>query len=110
MGARGARATAGDADNRVSRVGSHDNYVPYVAAFRKASTNFVEGQNVAIEYRWADGQYDRIAELATELVRLQVAIIAVPKPLVRCGKFSWSVCLEQGIRRRRASATGKVGR
>ena len=51
-------------------VGSRDNYAPYVAAFRKGldESGFVEGQNVAIEYRWAEGQYDRMAELAAELV------------------------------------------
>lgn len=37
---------------------------------------YVEGQNLAIEYRYADGQYDRLAGLAAELVRRQVAILA----------------------------------
>ena len=51
--------------------GALDNYVLYLAAFRKglAETGFVEGQNVAIEYRWAEGQYERMAQLADDLVR-----------------------------------------
>ena len=48
-----------------------------VAAFRKglAESGFVAGQNVAIEYRWAEGRYDRLSSLATELVNMRVAAI-----------------------------------
>src|SRR6266480_4820601 len=49
----------------------------YVAAFHKglASTGFVEGRNVAIEYLWAEGHNDRLPALAAEFVRRGVAII-----------------------------------
>jgi putative tryptophan/tyrosine transport system substrate-binding protein len=50
----------------------------YLTAFRQGvrETGYVEGQNVAIEYRWAQDQYDRLSDLAAELVRKQVTVIA----------------------------------
>jgi putative tryptophan/tyrosine transport system substrate-binding protein len=41
---------------------------------------FVEGQNIALEYRWADGQYDRLPAMAAELVRRPVTLIAAQAP------------------------------
>ena len=56
---------------------SFESYADRVAAWRRGlkETGFVEGQNVAIEYRSADGQYDRVRALADDLVRRQVAVI-----------------------------------
>ena len=58
--------------------GSPAEYAPMVAAFREGlkELGYVEGENVAIEFRWAEGKYERLSALGTDLVRRQVAAIA----------------------------------
>ena len=57
---------------------SPDKYGYLVQAFRQGlnETGYVEGRNVTIEYRWAEGQYDRLPALAADLVRRRVTVIA----------------------------------
>jgi putative ABC transport system substrate-binding protein len=62
------------------RNGTAEANARYVAAFRKglSETGYVEGQNVTVEYHWLEGSYDRLLELMADLVRRQVAVIAIP--------------------------------
>ena len=61
---------------------SADGYAIPARAFRQGlkDTGYVEGENIAIEYRWAESQYDRLPALAADLVRRKVDVIAANSP------------------------------
>jgi putative ABC transport system substrate-binding protein len=84
---RAARAQQGAKDTAMPVVGflsgTSPGAIPHlVAAFRRglAETGFVEGENVAVDYRWAEGRYDRLSALAAELVRRPATLIVALGP------------------------------
>jgi putative ABC transport system substrate-binding protein len=63
-------------------------YAAYVQAFIRglAETGYTVGENVAIEYRWADGHYDRIPDMVDDLVRHRVTVLAPNTPAAHAAK------------------------
>ena len=75
----GPLAAAAQPAGKVYRIGflgggSPSGYAPHVAALRLGLQNhgYVEGKNLTLELRWAEGRYDRLPALAAELIRLNV--------------------------------------
>ena len=71
-------------------VGSRDAFGHVAEALRQglAEVDFVEGRNLAIEYRWAEGQLDRLPALVADLMRRQIAVFVGNTPAVQAAKHA----------------------
>src|SRR5262245_63835000 len=68
--------------------GGSEGYTPYLVPFRQGlkEAGYIEGQNVKIEYRWAEGSYDRLPAFPADLVNHHVTVIVVNTPAVRAAQ------------------------
>ena len=75
-------AAAGDAANRILSATSQNTAAEQQSKFHSGlgEAGFVQGKNVAIEYHWADGQYDRLPAMAADFVRRPVSLIVAQGP------------------------------
>src|SRR5215472_11810698 len=92
-GAAAAWPIAAKGQSRIPVIGfingsSATAYAAFVQAFIRglAETGHTVGENVAIEYRWAEGHYDRIPDMVDDLVRRRVAVLAPNTPAARAAK------------------------
>jgi putative ABC transport system substrate-binding protein len=91
-------ASLGQQQSKVARIGylagsSMTDNARYVQVFREGlhELGYVEGKNLVIEYRWAEGNFERLPDLAAELVRLRVdVIVAVGDPVILAAKQATS--------------------
>ena len=81
-----ARAQQGERMRRIGFLGPApaSSYLPRVDALRAGlrDLGYIEGKNVAVEYRWGEGRNDRLPSLIAELVRRQVSVIVTLEPVV----------------------------
>ena len=113
MAACRPRAAEGDAGDRLPRQRLARPYAPFVAAFHQglSETGYVEGQNLAIEYRWAEGHYDRLPALAADLVGRKVDVIATSGGNISAlAAKTRNLDDPDRLRHRRRSGRGRPGR